>query len=301
MTAVGVLTQDSISLNDIDHCEQLLHSFVADFQNLYHLRYMSLTIHQLLHLCMVVKNLGPAWVYSCFFYESLNGELSRLVHGSRHAALQISSSCSILLNLPVLTASMVDSPSKDLCLKLQKSWVSKIPIVEHIDNETGIVGDLKKYNPVPQHVLRLLMETFAIHNEGQCKYFFRLKKKATIYSSEKYLRSTKKLSCFVKIISNNIPFLCKILDFIKWSSCRDNCNCNECQNLFVCIVQVYECIPWELHDAGLPVTPSYLHKVSSVNQAVRVFPVTAIDSAAIYIPVGNMEFMSLPVNKLEIE
>lgn len=68
VTAIAILCQESISLQEIDVAEEMLHSYVRDFEVLYGLRHLSLTFHQLLHLPMFVRNLGPAWVFSCFFF-----------------------------------------------------------------------------------------------------------------------------------------------------------------------------------------------------------------------------------------
>jgi hypothetical protein len=67
VSAISLLSQDSISHEQIDVADELLHNYVKDFQQLYGLRYIGLNLHQLLHFCLVVRNLGPLWVYSCFF------------------------------------------------------------------------------------------------------------------------------------------------------------------------------------------------------------------------------------------
>lgn len=52
-------------------------------------RYMTLNVHQLLHLPEVVNNLGPLWAHSCFPFESANGDLLKLFHGSRGVEKQV--------------------------------------------------------------------------------------------------------------------------------------------------------------------------------------------------------------------
>ncbi|KAE8741788.1 hypothetical protein FOCC_FOCC012677 [Frankliniella occidentalis] len=140
VTAFALLSQNSISTEEIDQAEELLHTYVSDFQDLYGIRHLSLTFHQLLHMAKCVRNLGPSWVYSCFFYESLNGQFGRLVHGSRHVALQISSSCSVLMNLPTMLNAMTAGEAKTLCQKFDKSLKQHVQITEIIDDNTGVVG-----------------------------------------------------------------------------------------------------------------------------------------------------------------
>ena len=45
---------------------------------------VSMNVHQLRHLVYHVKNFGPLWVYSCFGFESRNGDLKRLFHGTKN-------------------------------------------------------------------------------------------------------------------------------------------------------------------------------------------------------------------------
>ena len=80
--AVYLLNVDSISHEMVDHCEQVLKHFCMMHETLYSKREMTSNVHQLLHLCDVVRNLGPLWVYSCFTFESINGELLSLFHGT---------------------------------------------------------------------------------------------------------------------------------------------------------------------------------------------------------------------------
>ncbi|KAE8745807.1 hypothetical protein FOCC_FOCC007454 [Frankliniella occidentalis] len=120
VSAVSLLSQDSVSPEQIQIADELLHTYVKDFQQLYGTRHLGLNVHQILHLSMVVKNLGPLFVYSCFTYESVNGQLASLVHGTRHAALQICSSSFVCLNLPIMISKMEDSEAKRLCVKFME-------------------------------------------------------------------------------------------------------------------------------------------------------------------------------------
>ena len=48
-----------------------------------------MNVHMLRHLTFHVLNWGPLWVYSCFSYESLNGELKKYFHGTRNMSDQV--------------------------------------------------------------------------------------------------------------------------------------------------------------------------------------------------------------------
>ena len=49
-----------------------------------------MNLHQLKHLPFHVKNWGPVWAYSCFGFESVNGAVKKLFHGTRDMSEQVS-------------------------------------------------------------------------------------------------------------------------------------------------------------------------------------------------------------------
>ncbi len=50
---------------------------------------MSMNVHSLLHLPNVVEDIGPLWAHSCFQFESANGQLLQLFHGSQGVEKQV--------------------------------------------------------------------------------------------------------------------------------------------------------------------------------------------------------------------
>ena len=50
---------------------------------------MTMNMHQLKHLSECVKHWGPLWGYSCFCFESLNGHLKKLFHGTKDMSVQV--------------------------------------------------------------------------------------------------------------------------------------------------------------------------------------------------------------------
>ena len=55
---------------------------------------MTINVHSLNHLTQTVEDLEPFWVYSCFFFESLNDILLQHVHGTQGFGLQFVSNFS---------------------------------------------------------------------------------------------------------------------------------------------------------------------------------------------------------------
>ena len=50
---------------------------------------MTMNAYQLRHFVYFVRLYGPLWVYSCFGFETMNGCLTSLIHGTRHIAEQV--------------------------------------------------------------------------------------------------------------------------------------------------------------------------------------------------------------------
>ena len=73
--SIHTLLQQLISEIQIHCCEEMIRKFCHQFEDLYGRRYMTLNVYSLLHLTDCVRELGPLWVYSCFYFENQNGIL----------------------------------------------------------------------------------------------------------------------------------------------------------------------------------------------------------------------------------
>ena len=51
--------------------------------------FCGLNVHHLKHVSKCVENWGPLWAYSCFPFESQNGDLLKLFHGTRNPVEQV--------------------------------------------------------------------------------------------------------------------------------------------------------------------------------------------------------------------
>lgn len=87
--AIYILLREGISSQDLRRADQLLQTFVRNVQVLYGERFMSLNVHNLTHMVQFVKSWGPLWAWSCFAFESFNGEIKKSVHGTGNVCKQI--------------------------------------------------------------------------------------------------------------------------------------------------------------------------------------------------------------------
>lgn len=99
--AMSILLQKSISPEDGNSADMLMTAFVGEFQMLYGTSSMTFNVHSLLHLPKSVLKWGPLWTHSCFPFESSNGKVKRLLHGSKGIALQAMHKLMLLKALPL--------------------------------------------------------------------------------------------------------------------------------------------------------------------------------------------------------
>ena len=56
-------------------------------------------VHQLLYLCIDVRNLGPLWTHSCSPFEDKNRFILQLIHGSQKIEFQLNSAINIVQSI----------------------------------------------------------------------------------------------------------------------------------------------------------------------------------------------------------
>lgn len=87
--ATYLLLSTGITAADLNKANILLHAFLKNAQLLYGQNFMGLNVHNLVHLVAMVKMWGPLWAWSCFPFESFNGELKKTIHGTGNVCRQI--------------------------------------------------------------------------------------------------------------------------------------------------------------------------------------------------------------------
>ena len=111
VASIGMLLEAHITSESLEKANALLETFCRKMSDLYgeYEYYYTCTlyskmfhksivllgglsnrmnVHMLRHLTYHVKNWGPLWAYSCFGFESFNGELKKY-HGTRNMNDQV--------------------------------------------------------------------------------------------------------------------------------------------------------------------------------------------------------------------
>ncbi|KAG4079197.1 hypothetical protein HA402_015853 [Bradysia odoriphaga] len=89
--ATYILLKSTITREEIDKAEKMLHQFVAQHQKLFGIESMVMNIHLLKHVAECVRSLGPLWCHSAFSFERNNGVLLKKANGTTDVLLQVAS------------------------------------------------------------------------------------------------------------------------------------------------------------------------------------------------------------------
>ena len=90
---IRIFLGPSISIAESARGQEMLNLFVKQFEDLYDgRRYISKTVHSLVHVELCVLKTGPLWATSCFPFESTYHFLVKMIHGTRFVLHQVRSS-----------------------------------------------------------------------------------------------------------------------------------------------------------------------------------------------------------------
>ncbi|KAE8741568.1 hypothetical protein FOCC_FOCC012905 [Frankliniella occidentalis] len=281
--AIGLLNQGSVSKNDVEVARQLLKSFAQQWQDLFGLRHMSYNLHCLLHLPDVVCQLGPLWVSSCFPFENINGVLSRLVHGTRYAGLQIQTNLGLLRNLPSVIETILNADVKSFCLSVM-SHGNRLAVTEKLGDVTYIVGKIVPKHSIDPVFLHILKQAFP---NIQTDFFFRLKKDGFLYVCADYARGARDSSNVKYAFQGQVFFGC-IKVFVRTE-----------QQSFAVLQRYVTSYPFHVDS---PVRASVLSLLyCSVTDQVDIVPVKDLHCVCFKMSVDTHTYLSLPLNLHELE
>lgn len=224
--SIYILNLDSISIQELNHCEEMLIKYCCMFSALYGDQHMSANLHQMVHLTDTVKHLGPLWVYSCFSFESLNGKLVSLFHGTQNPIVQIANAVSCMLKLPALSTSKIVNGTEihSFYSKLNsRNYHNKI--TETIFNGVYILGrkHLEQLNMRHINALGNVVD-FAI---GNCYVFYRLLLNGEVYHCIRYNTHSRN-SCTVVYLENGRKCCGQVLFYVNVNQlchCMEQCRC----------------------------------------------------------------------------
>ena len=89
VAAIFLLLTETITEDDLISAEALLRIFVRDIGKVYGDKQYTYNVHQLIHLVMHTRRWGGLWSNSAFGFESFNGIISKMIHGSKNEGREL--------------------------------------------------------------------------------------------------------------------------------------------------------------------------------------------------------------------
>ena len=192
VNSIFILLKDGSQENDIVEAENMLFEFVKHFSALYDKCYMTLNIHQLLHLPDSVRLLGPLYTHSCFSFEDKNGVLLKMIRGTQNIDNQIITGVSFLQKLPELknTAIIKDSHIEDLYNSIEHPNILTRGV--KLSDDVYILGALKTKKLTDTEHNALYKCLGYAPSEELIRYFKRLEFHNSLIYGTTYSRMTKR-------------------------------------------------------------------------------------------------------------
>ncbi len=300
--SIWILCGDSISPSDIDHAQALLQYFVYMMERLYEPRYCTLNVHQLLHLTDCVRNNGPLWAYSCFAFESVNGELMKLFHGTQSVDTQIVSAVNVhhMLVHMLMKVQPTYKSVPFVCRVLDAGHRTNLGV--QLDHNLFAVGRAKQGFIVEEEVVQKVMEILNVDELNYVTVYERVWLRTQLLHSKLYHRVKARNSYTVEYTTN-----CGTISFgyIKYflvhsqgvCTCNTVCTCRK--DVMACILQL-ELVQSSLMSevdapAFLTLKIPHIHMCSEVNMLTCI-PVQNIHHLCVSVAIGEHVFVCKPPN-----
>ena len=303
--ATYVLLSDQITVEQLHMCKKMLMHFCINLAVLYGPRYMTSNVHMLLHLCDKVRDLGPLWSTSCFYFEDFNGQLRTLFHGTQKIETQIAFAVCVHQNLPKLSNCLsYGSSERDLYTKLMGK--NTVTLKEKITADIYVLGGFTANELSADEHAAVLIKV------GHC-FTFNIFKRAHIRGevihSTSYRAVTRRNSTVVEYKTGYGETEYGVIrKFVKvFPSCQ---NQSVCQITCICkqphyLAVINKCgnVNVQLsHDDLSGATVPHLIPVSPpIGQLVAV-TLDYISALCVCVPISDtVLFLSKPPNKIEKE
>ncbi|XP_033726096.1 uncharacterized protein LOC117315808 [Pecten maximus] len=293
--AMFILLSDHITGEQLLRAKKMLMHFSINVPALYGERYMTSNVHLLLHLTDKVRDLGPLWATSCFYFEDFNGQLRTLFHGTQKIERQIVFAASVHQNLHKISSCIrYGSDEQELYRKLtEKRMCSKR---EKIADNMFIVG------AVTTNFLTEMEQHAVTHKVGpyhRLLFFKRAYINGFIVQSKNYRTMTKRNNTVVQYGKMDFG---QVIMFVKvFLQCPDAHFCTiicKCKTpVYLAVIDSISILPKQLSSDNktvLQVSPA-----CGILKAVNIKDITAL---CVSVPISkDLSFLAIPVNRVEKE
>ena len=279
--AIYLLSKDCITPTDLLDAERYLDMFVMNFPKLYDLRYLTLNVHQLLHLTTNVKWCGPLFANNCFIFEDLNGFIVQHIHGTQGVASQVINTVNLLQAIPILQQKFGNTDLEAL------AFIDSIKGVTHKNWQEIIegwfyIGSSKAIEFCPLDLAALRIKYPLIETSGTCWLKLYIKQSNSYVYCSEYKRMVRRNQSCIKYTYGNSFGFGSVKFFAQVSDQFETHN--------VALV-----IPFELNY----VSSNHIHKVDPLINECIVVPLKEIVCSCLFVQKESNHFVCEIPNKYD--
>ncbi|KAK3932331.1 Triosephosphate isomerase [Frankliniella fusca] len=293
VAALQILNSDVITAADLKIAHDLIHKYISYFPDLYDEDFLTINFHLLLHWPEIVKNLGPAWVTSCFPLENINGILLSLVHGTRWAERQIAASVENVINLPDKILNLQNGDPKKFCEEiLFKKRRKCLGVVGNFE----LYGSEKMLQEVEPHIVTLLSGISA--ENKNVTSFPCLKQGKYLYVALSNRASCQRDSSAVVFTQNDSQEVGIVEKFLRIYNCNcsSKCSCETEVYALVLKTKIVNSFRTLLPGVYVPNTHEYV-----LTEEVVIVPSKNLHGVCVKMQIAGKLYISKPCNSHEIE
>ena len=211
--SVFILLQSSITPTMLKKAEAMIKHYCFKMHVYYSDKCMTANLHHLLHLPHTVAKHGPLFAYSCFPFESMNGNLLRLIKGTQYIDQQIIEALEIRQKLPqIVEAELVSGTEAEILYRQMTD------ATYHTESSVAIGSNCTGLGPVEHRVSlpnemhqQALMKVTSSKNLG---LFKRISLSQLLIHSMQYTQLKKRNNYTIEYQYNHSSFHGEVLYFV---------------------------------------------------------------------------------------
>ncbi|XP_061183192.1 uncharacterized protein LOC133191454 [Saccostrea echinata] len=283
VNAVHILLGNGSSVFNVNRAERMLLTFCEHFENLYSRSFMTLNVHQLVHMAQGVRCLGPLYTHSCFPFEDKNGFILKLIRGTQNIDNQIITGVSFIQKMPELKQNCLTKGSdvEKLCHSIENPH--PIQRGEKICDGAYVLGGIKQRQLLDDEYDALCRFTGTAYVTDNLPSFMRLEKDNCLIYGIEYARMTKRDNSTIMFTGTNAVKFGRVRCFLKLI-----------ENIPVAVVEELNCLSYNDRSNLLSVKQSGI---------LTVVPVDSIKMLCMLINIEgqNQMFVCKFPNRLECD
>ena len=287
----SIYSKDEISSTELEMAKTALKKFVEDIEPVYGKELMRYNVHLLLHIPKVVENFGALWAWSAFMYESFNGVLKTLFHGTQYVPLQICKFFNRLRYLKnhseIFAEETCSERARELFISLMKQCNVK-RCIEYGENLRVFgKGRKKKLNGIEKIVIRRIADGIF---SDECAFYDRFVYKNVLFHSTSYKRLKKRINSVISTTDCQILMVSHLLKI-------ENVGYEE----FIVLGELLEIMNEKIFHSTITDSSLFSYVVRKTNTVVCCKVVNILRKCA-FVPYINEKICIIPVvNKMETD